>query len=109
MAIEKITFPETLNHLAQIGDNVYYAVNNFGVISEPVFAGLIWNIGVNSIEVDVVSVGNIPINSFIMFEKNIKVNESGIKGYYADVTMENHSKTYAELFAVSSEVVLSSK
>jgi hypothetical protein len=109
MALEKITFPSTSSSLAQIGDNVYWCSNEFNVMSEPIFAGVIWGIHPNAITVDVVNVGAIPVDSFIVFEKNIKVNESGIKGYYADITMENHSKTYAELFAISSEVVPSSK
>ena len=50
-----------------------------------------------------------PKKSAILFSKSIKVNESGIKGYYADVTLENHSKKRVELFAISSEVVPSSK
>lgn len=109
MALEKITFNHEINNSIQIGDLVHYAVNNSGVLSDPVFAGTIFNLDHDSITVDVVNVGNIPLDSFIMFEKNIKVNESGIKGYYADVTMENRSKKRAELFAISSEVVSSSK
>ena len=46
---------------------------------------------------------------FFLFSKPIQVNESGLKGYYADVTFKNSSKTYAELFAISSEIVPSSK
>ena len=46
---------------------------------------------------------------FLFFSKRIEANESGLKGYYADVTFENSSHTYAELFAISSEVVPSSK
>ena len=109
MALEKITFNHKINSSVQIGDSVYYAVNNFGVLSDPNFAGTIFDLDHSSITVDVVNVGSIPLDSFIMFEKNIKVNESGIKGYYADVTMENRSKKRAELFAVSSEVSPSSK
>ena len=38
-----------------------------------------------------------------------ELNESSVKGYYADVTLENHSNKRAELFAISSDVVPSSK
>ena len=48
-------------------------------------------------------------NTYFLFSKNIKVNESGLKGYYANVTFQNHSKKRAELFAVGSEIVISSK
>ena len=43
------------------------------------------------------------------FSKPIHINESGLKGYYADVTFRNPSKERAELFAISSEAVISSK
>lgn len=52
---------------------------------------------------------NISSGDFITFSKNIKVNESTLKGYYADVTFENASNKRAELFAISSEIALSSK
>ena len=45
----------------------------------------------------------------ILFAKDIRANESSLKGYYADVTFTNRSTKRAELFAVSSEIVLSSK
>ena len=44
-----------------------------------------------------------------MFLKNDQANNIGLKGYYAEVQMKNNSKTAAELYAVSSEVVESSK
>ena len=46
---------------------------------------------------------------FILFSKPIQVEESGLKGYYANVTFENNSKTPVELFAISSEASISSK
>jgi hypothetical protein len=48
-------------------------------------------------------------NSFIMFKKNEVINNSGLKGYYAEVNFKNNSIEKAELFAVSSEIVESSK
>ena len=48
-------------------------------------------------------------NSFIMFKKNEVINNSGIKGYYAEVNFKNNSIEKAELFALSSEIVQSSK
>ena len=44
-----------------------------------------------------------------MFSKPIEVNESGLKGYYADVTMNNTSNKYIELFSIGSEISPSSK
>ena len=46
---------------------------------------------------------------FIMFSKNNKANLTSILGYYANVTMVNHSKGKIELFAVGSEIAQSSK
>ena len=46
---------------------------------------------------------------FIFFGKNQTTGTSGMTGYYAEVEMKNASTSYAELFAVSSEVFESSK
>ena len=46
---------------------------------------------------------------FVLFSKKIEANQSGLKGYYADVTFENYSNTAVELFAISSDVTASSK
>ena len=46
---------------------------------------------------------------FILFAKRIEANESSLKGYYADVTFQNYSNKYVELFAISSDIALSSK
>tara|TARA_R100001443_G_scaffold105564_2_gene114602 strand:+ start:4558 stop:4929 length:372 start_codon:yes stop_codon:yes gene_type:complete len=46
---------------------------------------------------------------FIFFGKNQTTGTSGMTGYYAEVEMKNDSTSYAELFAVSSEVFESSK
>ena len=75
---------QALNQSIQVGDNVW-----------------VLNIDSNG--------GNIDVDMFLLFSKPIQVNESGLKGYYADVTFTNTSKEYAELFAISSEVVVSSK
>ena len=46
---------------------------------------------------------------FIFFVKNPVINTSSLKGYYADVTFTNDSTERAELYAVSAEIVESSK
>ena len=46
---------------------------------------------------------------YVSDAKDIQVNESSLKGYYADITFENSSNTKTELFAISSEVTSSSK
>lgn len=47
-------------------------------------------------------------NDFIFFAKNAEVNTSGIIGYHAVIDMEITSTDKKELYAVGSEVVLSS-
>ena len=44
-----------------------------------------------------------------MFSKDNKANLTSLTGYYAKARFENNSKEKAELFAVSSEIVVSSK
>lgn len=62
--------------------------------------------------VDVQTTGNelLPeAGDYIFFGKNTEIETSGVAGYYAEVTMKNDSTEQAELFAVSSEIILSSK
>ena len=103
----------------QVGDYVYYVeapANLHGAIAstDPVYLGNVLSIEMLSdsfkIQVEVTIPNFIPDTShFIMFAKNIQANESSLKGYYAEVTMENTSGKRAELFAISSEVMPSSK
>jgi hypothetical protein len=46
---------------------------------------------------------------FMLFSKRTEVNDSSLKGYFADVTFKNYSSEYAELYSISSEVTASSK
>jgi len=47
------------------------------------------------------------VDTFIMFSK-ANQGDSGVLGYYADTKFVNTSKEKAELFAVSSEVIINS-
>ena len=134
MPIEKLSFNAQINRSLQIGDTVYYTrfpstsaynsgmlsyqnINDnsgvltgaSGVSSDPIKIGLVTNIGDGEIFVEVATAGSLLPNDFILFSKPGKANESGIKGYYADVTLENYSSKRVELFAVSSEITASSK
>jgi len=116
MPSERFTFNDSkLNKTIQVGDTMYYAsnINDSGVLTKPILVGTISAINQYSvnfnIEVEVNTLGAVPNDSFILFSKPIKINESGLKGYYADVILENTSKKRAELFAVSSELMPSSK
>jgi hypothetical protein len=116
----EIKFERKRNSSLQVGDNLYYATVINGVTTKPELWGTIIGIydeTANSFTIMTQASGNIVSNyativndnTYFLFSKNIKVNESGLKGYYADVTLQNHSKKRAELFAIGSEIVASSK
>ena len=48
-------------------------------------------------------------SSFILFSKDARANMSSLLGYYAEVEFVNNSTEEAEIFAVNSEIVESSK
>ena len=100
-----------INSSVQVGDLVHYATDNgSGVLSGTTRAGVITEFtGGGYIKASTDDGITIPENAFILFSKPIQINESSVKGYYADVTLENHSNKRAELFAISSEIVPSSK
>lgn len=90
-------------------DNIYFVRNNG---TEVIYLGTCTSISSDRKTVTVTYTGNIrtPVDSdFILFAKDTAVNKSGISGYYAEIEMKNSSDTAIELFAVSSEVSLSSK
>ena len=112
MANTKIFFNNKVNSSVQIGDTAYVAdIGPGGVTTPPVLAGEIidMNSGYITINKDPGVSPIIDNTKFILFAKRIEANESSLKGYYADVTFQNHSNKYVELFAISSDIALSSK
>ena len=112
MAYELITFETPLNTSIQVGDIAHFsAVTNSIVIQPSEEAGIIVEVNKTdqSIVIERTSNVSIGIGNFISFSKNISVNESSLKGYYANVIFENSSHTRSELFAISSEIAISSK
>ena len=108
----KITFENPINVSLQIGDSIYVSnILNGGILSTPVFVANVINVGEKFIVIDKDNTVTpiIATGQYISFAKHINVNETSLKGYYADVTLENASNKKIELFAVSSEVVPSSK
>tara|TARA_R110002124_G_scaffold257701_1_gene423401 strand:- start:480 stop:839 length:360 start_codon:yes stop_codon:yes gene_type:complete len=116
-----IDFDTTINSSLQVGDMLYYtsitqAINSehtsaSGIAGKPLIMGEVTSILAPEGKVYYTPNGTTtPFNGdFILFSKPIQVNESSLKGYYADVTLTNRSNKRAELFAVSSEIALSSK
>ena len=108
----KINFNNTVNPSLQVGDNAYVAdVLPNNITTDPVLVGKIIDVNPSYIIVDK-EIGVFPtVNSgmFMLFSKSIEVNETSLKGYYADVTFRNYSNKASELFAISSNVVPNSK
>lgn len=110
MILQNISFNTSLGVQVDVGDSVYYATSVNGVLSNQQFAGLVASVDGNSIDVNIdEAVVFLNLNDFIFIAKPIAVNESSVKGYYADLTIENASNKKAELFAISSDVTSSSK
>ena len=106
----QISFDQQLNSSVQVNDIAWVSnVQPHGVLDKPTLLGEIVNIQGGSLIVQAVVPLGIIGNKFLLFSKPIHINESGLKGYYADVTFKNASTTRAELFAISSEAVVSSK
>ena len=111
--VTKIEFDAKINSSLQVGDTVYVSdVLPGGIISDTkTLVGTVIEVSLQYVVVDKIPTNQPVISSgqFILFAKNINANESSLKGYYADVTLENFSTTKTELFAISSEVMPSSK
>ena len=91
---------------------MYYATDQGnGITSKPLVAGngngTVIAINGNSINIagDSVLVGN----AYFLFAKSVYANETSLKGYWADIKFVNNSNEKIELFAISSEVIPSSK
>ena len=102
------------NTSLQIGDVAYW-VHNVNTASPIIHS----NSPINKIgeitEIDNMSITietnvSTPLSgAFIMFSKDKRVNNTSLLGYYAEVKLSNNSTEKAELFALSSEIVPSSK
>ena len=62
-----------------------------------------------AIKVENVDEVDVSVDDFLMFAKDMAVNNNSLTGYYAKVEMENTSTEPIELFALSSEATHSSK
>ena len=116
---DKIDFNENINESVQVGDELYYSDISSGTPTAPIKAGpngatcVITSVGEKYIEVDsLVTELDSGNGSFFMFlkpEYHGHTNVSSLKGYYAEVSMTTDSTSKQELFAVGSEVTISSK
>lgn len=127
-AIISINFP--INHSVQVGDVLYFTCTNpqqtnssnfIALSQEPFKLGYITQVSQGSdgegvIGFNYTSVGNtaneLPTCArvFLSFKKDCSVNTSGLRGYFASATLVNMDyQNKNELFAVNSEVTMSSK
>jgi hypothetical protein len=106
MADITITFGNTINQSLQVGDVVYFEKEK-----DIVELGECTSIANDrlSLVADIPDTNIRPSSdSFFMFAKNNVINTSGLVGYHATVTLENASTELSELFAVNSEINISS-
>ena len=98
----------TKNTSLQIGDIIYFldSSGDSDVIKK---IGPVQSIADNYIVCNATgNLSGLTQNSYIFFGKDNSKNTSGIIGYYAEVNLNNSSKDHAELFAVNSEIFISS-
>jgi hypothetical protein len=117
----EFTIGRKKNSSLQPGDSLYYASIVNGVTTKPEYWGVVTSILDETEQGYRITTSNysafleqnygsiINSDTYFLFSKPIKANESSVKGYYANVTLQNHSKKRAELFAIGSEIVPSSK
>jgi len=108
MAVLTLNFSNDLNVSVQagVGDIVYYQTANSSNVTR---MGECLSISGNTITCYIDPTTSPPaVGDFIFFAKENIVNTSGIIGYHATVDMEITSTSEKELYAVSSEMFISS-
>ena len=108
MANKTSTFTRKVNVSLQPTDLVYYLDLN----NEKVQPGSCVSVAADrlSFVVNVLSTAKPPQdNAYFMFNKNNVIHSNGVLGYHATTTFKNTSTEFCELYAVNSEVNLSSK
>jgi len=100
-------FVGDLNVSLQVGDKLYW--DDGGTI---VFIGKVGTINTSTKTITTIGppIGSPPAQyDFVFFVKDTEKNTSGIIGYYASAKMETNSGDKKELFAVNSEIFISSE
>lgn len=106
---DRINFLQKVNVSVQVDDVLYYSYVTPGGQASPIEIGPITAVGNKFVEVasNTAPVFNID-QTFFMFKKPVHNNES-IKGYFAEARLSTSSTKKIELFAIGSEVTVSSK
>ena len=104
MARLRLSISGDINTSLQVGDQLY-----IGYESSTALIGTVNEISNGYIYVQE-PFGTPPIiGDYIMFAKDNTKNVSGIIGYYAETNIKTNAATQKELYAVSSEIKISSK
>tara|TARA_B100000902_G_C26868082_1_gene696360 strand:- start:62 stop:382 length:321 start_codon:yes stop_codon:yes gene_type:complete len=105
--MSQITLDTTFskNSSLQIGDIIYYLGSSDNVLRIGPVVGFTDNTITCTVDGNLTQLTS---TSYIFFSKDSEINTSGIIGYYAEVTFTNNSQAHAELFAVNSEIFISS-
>jgi hypothetical protein len=90
-----------VSELINIGDSLYQlngSVNEFiGTITSK-----------TAITITVNAITTAPVNGYFSFAtKNARVEGGNVRGYYAEITLENNDTDAAELFAIESNIIKS--
>ena len=105
---DKINFSQNINVSVQVGDTLYYT-NVTGGAGNLIEIGPITEVGSNFVVVD--GPGTTPTfatDLFFMFKKP-NLNNSSVKGYFAEARIATNSNVKTELFTLGSEITQSSK
>jgi hypothetical protein len=106
--VYEITFSNDINVSLQIGDVIFFTdASDSDALKE---IGKVHLINNKTITVLWDGSSDEPtVSDFILFAKDSEKNTSGIIGYHASVEMKTTSSDKKELFAVNSEVFISSE
>ena len=105
MADLNVSFNKKINFSCQVGDDVFFLKDE-----KPQFLGSCKSISTDrkSFVIDVTENIRPVIGDYFMFAKNNVINSNGVLGYHGTVTMENTLNEFTELYAVNSEIQISS-
>lgn len=105
-----LTFPNSINVSAQVGDTAYYTNDINGETITAIGEITAVDQANNSITVNNdPSVASPTTSSFILFSKNNRPNIGSMVGAYAFVKLKNESTGYGEIFSIGTEIFESSK
>ena len=105
MARLRLSISGDINTSLQVGDKLYIGYESYN----PVLIGTVNEVSDGYIYVQE-PFGTPPIiGDYILFAKDNTKNLSGVLGYYAAVNINTDSDVQKELYAVSSEIKISSK